>query len=196
MELNHILTFCWVFFSFGITNNFWHLSHVAKRELHHNLHGKLCKQRRGEKNTTLPTRAEQTRCLSQDNEPGGAARARPSACSPVSRALTDSCVCASSLGREKGRHESGTRQLITSLQDARRERKVTHKNTRPPPAPNALHYRLPFTGAHRAAGDVTVHLRHESVLADGASARNAPGKRRKMLTWATTRNFCAARCAG
>lgn len=75
----------------------------------------------------------------------------------------------------------------------RRERKVTHKNTRPPPAPNALHYRLPFTGAHRAAGDVTVHLRHESVLADGASARNAPGERRKMLTWATTRNFWAAR---
>lgn len=29
----------------------------------------------------------------------------------------------------------------------------------------------------------------------GASARNAPGERRRMLTWATTRNFCAARCA-
>lgn len=108
---------------------------------------------------------EQTRCLSQDNEPGGAARARPSARSPVSHALTDSAVRASSLGRGKGRHESGTRQLITSLQDARRWRKVTHKNTGPPPTPNALHYRLPSTGACRAAGDVTVHLRHESGAA-------------------------------
>lgn len=147
------------------------------------------------KNTTLPTRVEQTRCLSQDNEPGGAARARPSACSPVSHALTDSAVRASSLGREKGRHESGTRQLITGLQDARCWRKVTHKNTGPPPTPNALHYHLPFTGARRAAGDVTAHLRHESALADGASDRNAPGERRKMLTWVTYEELlCGSVC--
>lgn len=120
---------------------------------------------------------EQARCLSQDNEPRGAAWAWPSACSPVSHALTDSAVRASSLGRErKGgmRAEHGNSSRACRMRGAG-GRWPTRTPVRLLPLLMRCITAFLSRGPRRAAGGVTVHLRHESEM-------HCAGK---MSTWVT-----------